>query len=184
MDCRVKPGNDERRKLFSRRASASEFCDNQPTNKNLLESAPGNQREAKRRKAHAVHCPRRHPDVATRMAGRGSASSGMRSPSGASPRHSPRQSQPATGFPAAGQGAVFYPPQAICRGLTRSAWTGPFAGRPVPQGRPGTDRIHPRAGTAPRSVLRKCPRERRPSVSKADHFPSIARHRCQDECHR
>ena len=122
-------------------------------------------RSAERRMPSTVRAA--HPDVATRMAGRGSALSAARSPSGASPRHSPRRSQPALAqpqnrFPAAGRGAVFCPPRPFCRGLTRSAWTGPFAGRPVPQGRPGADRIHPRAGTAPRSVFRKCPRERRP----------------------
>jgi hypothetical protein len=56
-----------------------------------------------------------------------------------------------TGFPAAGRGQVFCPPQAVCRGLTRSAWTGPFAGRPGPQSRPGA------RGHRSRSISRPSP---------------------------
>ena len=76
---------------FAKPASAGEARSGQRS------CAERGRRSAERRMPSTVRAA--HPDVATRMAGRGSASSGMRSPSGASPRHSPRQSQPALAQP-------------------------------------------------------------------------------------
>jgi hypothetical protein len=126
------------------------------------------EREAKRRKAHAVHCPRR--------------TSGCRHPNGpgaeAIPagtarlpalhrgtRHAGRNQHwlsPRTGFPATGQGAVFCPPSPflprlnalrVDRSLCRST------GAPGP---PGGGSHSSARGHRTCSVFRKCPRERRP----------------------
>ena len=52
------------------------------------------------------------------------------------------------------------------------------AAQPFARVRPGADRIHPRAGTAPRPDFRKCPRERRPQVSRV-RFRNIISDACQ-----
>ena len=50
--------------------------------------------------------------------------------------------------------------------LPRSAETGRYAGRAVAQSRPGAERIFSARRRRTRSVFRKCPRERLPSLSE------------------
>jgi hypothetical protein len=81
-----------------------------------------------------------------------------RPPCGASPRHSPAQSQPHLAQPQTRvswtrPGREFCPPLSLPSAASSSR-TGPSAGRAVPRGRPGADRIHPRAGAAPAPSFR------------------------------
>ena len=73
-------------------------------------------------------------------------------------------SAPVPAFPETRPGGRY--PLRPVTSLPRSAETGRSAGRAVTQSRPGADRIHPRAGTALARAFRKCPRERRPSMSE------------------
>ena len=59
MDCRVKPGNDEKTNPFSRRALRPRFA-NHDNEKQL----PPNKREAERRKAQVHWSRATHPNVA------------------------------------------------------------------------------------------------------------------------
>jgi hypothetical protein len=100
LDCFATARNDDA-KNRSRDAHAPELCRPRRQGKNRLKQI----REARRRKAHANHVRAAATDVAIhRCLRRGCAPlSGARSPSGASPRHSPPaitpMAQPQTGFP-------------------------------------------------------------------------------------
>jgi hypothetical protein len=103
-------------------------------------------REAKRRKAHCspiAACAAARLSSPPRPLARESQGRGPRPPSGAPPRHSPPaitpMAQPQTRVSAKTRRHGVLPARrkASLRSV-RSVRTGPFAGRPVPQGRPGT----------------------------------------------
>jgi hypothetical protein len=165
MDCRVKPGNDEREIVLATHPRPSSAYDH--TTKKHSPPAKRGRRSAERRMPTMSAQHRQTlPLVDALSAAAHHFRRRARLPAlhrGTRHRLSPRWLSPRTGFPQDTAHGVFCP---FAASEARSVRTGPFAGRPVPQSRPGADRIHPRAGTAPRSVFRKCPRERRPQMSR------------------
>ena len=154
-------GRGEHATVFSPRAIAPKSC--QPPR------ARKRPREAKRRKAHAIHCPRFRKRVyavcATRLL-RGRAPSGARSPSGASPR----LATPVATSIGSAPGRVSWDPAPA--GVTRLRLSQSSALRTDRsvcrtngvQGRPGAS-ANPRAGTASRSAFQVLPRESDPRMS-------------------
>jgi hypothetical protein len=139
-------------KIIPATRSAPEFCQPPRQEQSSFRFAPGNKEgsgapkgacqplSAHRRQVYAV--------CATRLLSRQRASFGARSPSGASPRHSPAQSQPPlaqlqnhVSWDAAGAGVL---PASGLSSPASSSQTDPFAGQVVPQSRLGAGCISAR----------------------------------------
>ena len=174
-----------RKRHRSRGAYASEFCLRRRT-KNRF--APGirmipksgvrfsdkimrRKREAKRRKAHANHsAPHQQTSPFADASGAAARHVGARpafrryAAALARANASAVGSAPVPAFPETRPGGC-YPRQPVTS-LPSSSETGHHAGRAVAQSRPRAKRISSARGHRTRSVLRKCPRERRPSMSE------------------